>query len=89
MAVKHIIPLDKVISRPLNQNKLKLAKQLAPGKVELALNLIGYSDEVVKAMEFIFGNSLICDDAETAKKITFNPGIRTRSITLEGDIYDP
>ncbi|KTA99154.1 Structural maintenance of chromosomes protein 2 [Nakaseomyces glabratus] len=84
-----IIPLDKVISRPLNQNKLKLAKQLAPGKVELALNLIGYSDEVVKAMEFIFGNSLICDDAETAKKITFNPGIRTRSITLEGDIYDP
>lgn len=33
--------------------------------------------------------SLICKDAETAKRVTFHPQIRARSITLDGDIYDP
>lgn len=84
-----IIPLNKISPRPLDSRKLKLAKDIAPGKVELALNLIGYEEEVSRAMAFIFGNSLICDDAETAKKVTFNPNIRTRSITLDGDVYDP
>ncbi|KAL3235125.1 Structural maintenance of chromosomes protein 2 [Nakaseomyces bracarensis] len=84
-----IIPLNKISARQLDPRKLKLAKDIAPGKVELALNLIGYEEEVSRAMAFIFGNSLICDDAETAKKVTFNPNIRTRSITLDGDVYDP
>lgn len=84
-----IIPLNKIASRTLNENALKLAKSVAPGNVELALNLIGYEDEVSRAMEFIFGTSLICKDAETAKRVTFHPQIRARSITLDGDIYDP
>lgn len=84
-----IIPLNKISARTLNSNIIKLAKDLAPGKVELALNLIGYEEEVTKAMEYIFGSSLICKDANTAKKVTFNPQIRTKSITLSGDVYDP
>ncbi|KAG4217908.1 hypothetical protein PC116_g33612, partial [Phytophthora cactorum] len=40
-------------------------------------------------MEFIFGKTLICQDGETAKRVTFDPNVRTRSITLEGDTYDP
>lgn len=84
-----IIPLNKISARRLHQDTVNFAKQLAPDSVELALNLIGYEDEVAKAMEFIFGTSLICRDAETAKKVTFHPKVRARSITLQGDIYDP
>ncbi|KAK5782324.1 condensin subunit SMC2 PWA37_005328 [Arxiozyma heterogenica] len=84
-----IIPLNKIASKRLNSEVLKFAKELAPGKVELALDLIGYEEEVTKAMEYIFGTSLICKDADTAKKVTFNPKVRTKSITLSGDIYDP
>lgn len=84
-----IIPLNKITARALNNQTIQLATQLAPGKVQLALNLIAFPSEVAKAMEFIFGNSLICKDSETAKKVTFHPQIRTRSITLEGDVYDP
>lgn len=84
-----IIPLNKIASKRLSSEVLKFAKELAPGKVELALDLIGYEEEVTKAMEYIFGTSLICKDADTAKKITFNPKIRTKSITLSGDVYDP
>ncbi|AGO14091.1 AaceriAGR236Wp [[Ashbya] aceris (nom. inval.)] len=84
-----IIPLNKISSRVINNETLNKAKSLAPGAVELALNLIGYETEVARAMEFIFGGSLICKNAATAKKVTFHPQVRARSITLDGDIYDP
>ncbi|GCE97997.1 structural maintenance of chromosomes protein 2 [Zygosaccharomyces mellis] len=84
-----IIPLNKIAARVINPESLNLAQKLAPGQVQLALNLVGYDQEVSRAMQYIFGNSLICNDAETAKKLTFHPQIRTRSITKQGDVYDP
>ena len=62
---------------------------MAPGKVDLALSLVGYDDEVNKAMEYVFGSTFICADAETAKQVTFNPAVRMRCVTVEGDVYDP
>ena len=40
-------------------------------------------------MEYVFGNTLICTDADTAKRVTFDKNVRTKSVTLEGDVYDP
>lgn len=40
-------------------------------------------------MCYIFGNTLICEDAESAKKVTFHQEVRMKSVTLEGDVYDP
>lgn len=40
-------------------------------------------------MEFVFGSTLICADAETAKCVTFDPNVRLKSVTVEGDVYDP
>ena len=40
-------------------------------------------------MEYVFGNVLICPTAEAAKAVTFNKDIRMKSVTLEGDVYDP
>lgn len=54
-----------------------------------ALSLVGYPEEVSKAMSYVFGSTFICNDAETAKLVTFHPSIRTRSVTLDGDVYDP
>ncbi|PVV03182.1 hypothetical protein BB560_002351 [Smittium megazygosporum] len=91
-----IIPLNKINPRIASINSLKAAKSLAPGKVDLALSFIGYDKEISKAMEFVFGNSLICQgiknfdiNAETAKLVTFNKNIKLKSITLDGDVYDP
>jgi structural maintenance of chromosome 2 len=71
--------------------KLNTATQLAPaGKVNLALSLIGYPEEVSNAMAFVFGDTLICADADTAKLVTFSPQVGgARSVTLDGDVYDP
>jgi structural maintenance of chromosome 2 len=57
--------------------------------VRTALSLVGYEDEVQKAITYIFTDTLICDDAETAKKVTFARDVGVRSVTLDGDVYDP
>jgi len=40
-------------------------------------------------MEFVFGSTFICTDADTAKTVTFHPQVYSRSVTHEGDVYDP
>lgn len=48
-----------------------------------------YESELQKAMEYVFGTTLICNNMDSAKKITFDKRIMTRSVTLDGDIFDP
>jgi structural maintenance of chromosome 2 len=84
-----IIPLNKIAAFKASAEKIGAAQRIAPGRVDLALSLVGYDDEVSTAMEYVFGNTLICADAETAKRVTFDPTVRMKSITLEGDSYDP
>ena len=50
---------------------------------------MGYEDQVQKAMEYVFGSTFICADAESAKLVTFDPAVRMRCVTIEGDVYDP
>ncbi|KII90449.1 hypothetical protein PLICRDRAFT_157597 [Plicaturopsis crispa FD-325 SS-3] len=82
-----IIPLNKISSGRMNQQKLQAATKLAPGKINLALSLVGYPEEVAPAMSYVFGDTLIAADADAAKAVTFSAG--ARSVTLAGDVYDP
>jgi len=69
--------------------KLNAATSVSKGKAKLALTLIGHDREVSAAMTFVFGDTLICDDAESAKAVTFHPQVGLRSVTTQGDVYDP
>lgn len=40
-------------------------------------------------MEYVFSDTLICDDADSAKRVTFAREIGVKSVTLQGDVYDP
>lgn len=84
-----IIPLDKILAWLIPRDKVAYAKRKCADKVELALDLVDFEEEVVKAMTYIFGSTFICQDPKTAKEVTFDPKIRARSITVDGDIYDP
>ena len=54
------------------------------------MSLVGYPDEVEKAMGFVFGSTFICKDSETAKQVTFSKEVGgARSVTVEGDVYEP
>lgn len=69
--------------------KLSAAKRIAPGKVDLALDLVGSAREVSAAMAYVFGDTFICADKQAAQAVTFNREIGVKSVTLEGDVYDP
>lgn len=84
-----IIPLNKIASFRASVEKIGAAQNIAPGKVDLALSLIGYDEEITAAMNYVFGNTLICHDSDTAKRVTFDPSVRMKSVTLDGDVYDP
>ncbi|OAJ38964.1 hypothetical protein BDEG_22854 [Batrachochytrium dendrobatidis JEL423] len=66
-----------------------IAKSLAPGKVQLALDLVGSDEELAVVMDYVFGSTLVCKDTATAKLVTFDNGVRLRSVTYDGDTYDP
>lgn len=40
-------------------------------------------------MLYVFGNTFVCSTPEIANKITYSDNIKKRSVTLDGDIYDP
>ncbi|KAL7424509.1 Structural maintenance of chromosomes protein 2 [Cryptotrichosporon argae] len=84
-----IIPLNKINAFRMSAEKLAAAKKVAPGKVNLALDLVGYDDDVSAAMAYVFGDCFVCADKESAQAVTFNKGIGVRSVTLDGDVYDP
>lgn len=85
-----IIPMTKMNSRSLDQRIVNLAQNLVGKENAIpAIDLIEYDKDVEPAMKYLFGHSFICKDLETAKKVTYNKDIRTRSFTLDGDQMDP
>ena len=48
-----LIPLSKIQPHVASSQRVQAAQKLAPGHVDLALSLIGYEDEVAKALSLI------------------------------------
>jgi len=86
-----IIPLNKIVTNSHAENVFSKAERIVGknGEVLPALQVIGHQKQVEAAMKFVFGNHLVCDTAETAKKVTFHPEVRVKSVTKKGDVYDP
>ncbi|KAL2314879.1 Structural maintenance of chromosomes protein [Schizosaccharomyces pombe] len=84
-----IIPLNKITSFVASAERVGAAKKISNNKAQLALELIGYDDELLPAMQYVFGSTLVCDTPESAKKVTFHPSVKLKSVTLDGDVYDP
>ncbi|TRZ00315.1 hypothetical protein DNTS_008592, partial [Danionella cerebrum] len=85
-----IIPLNKISGRTLNDNVVRTAKKLVGAdNVHTALSLVGYESELRKAMEYVFGTTLVSDTLDNAKKVAFEKGVSTKTVTLGGDVFDP
>lgn len=86
-----ILPLNKISPRTMDPTRLSAAKELAKqgnGSAQLGLELVGYDDEIKKAIEYVFGNVIVCDTAAVAQSITFNKTIAAKTVTLDGDVYE-
>ncbi|KAM9818448.1 structural maintenance of chromosomes protein 2 isoform 1-T1 [Syngnathus typhle] len=85
-----IIPLNKISAKTLSDRVVNTAKRLVgEDNVHTALSLVGYESDVRKAMEYVFGSTLVCDTLDNAKKVAFDKQVMTKTVTLGGDIFDP
>ncbi|KAM4052044.1 structural maintenance of chromosomes protein 2 isoform 2-T5 [Anomaloglossus baeobatrachus] len=85
-----IIPLNKISAHRIGNDTIKVAKNLVgEDNVNLALTLVGYDSELQKAMEYVFGTTLVCDTLDNAKTVTFDKRVLTKTVTLGGDTFDP
>jgi structural maintenance of chromosome 2 len=84
------IPLNKIQSEVTSSSICQKAKQVAgKGNADLALSLIDYNQDVQKAMEYVFGNTFVCDSLDTAETVAFHKDIKKKTVTLKGDSFDP
>jgi structural maintenance of chromosome 2 len=85
-----LIPLDKITPRRVTHSAVQRASALAQDMnttASPAIELVGFEEEVRNALEYVFGSSLVVDGTEAANRIC--DATRTRTVTLEGDVYDP
>ena len=62
---------------------------MGEANVHTALSLVGYEEDLRRAMEYVFGSTLVCDTLDNAKKVAFDQRVKTKTVTLGGDIFDP
>ncbi|KAM9770437.1 structural maintenance of chromosomes protein 2 [Menidia menidia] len=85
-----IIPLNKISAKTLNDRVVNVAKNLVgQNNAHTALSLVGYEADLRKAMEYVFGSTLVCDTLDNAKRVAFDKQVMTKTVTLGGDIFDP
>ena len=85
-----IIPLNKISARTISPRVVEKAKELVGEEhCNLALELIGYDDQLEAAMKYAFGSTMVCSDMNAAKQVAFTNGIKCKSVTLDGDVFNP
>ena len=86
-----MIPLNKIQPFVIPDETVRFAqKQFGADKVYSALSLVTSEDERAnKALQFVFGGTLICTDANIARNVAYHEKIMRRVVTLQGDVFDP
>ncbi len=83
LGVATFLPLNKIQSRPIREDVKRLSS--SKGVNGLALDLISFPPELKNIFSFVFGDTLIVDNVDVARKIGVG---RARMVTLEGDLFD-
>jgi structural maintenance of chromosome 2 len=85
-----IIPLNKIRSKHVSNSNAMTANSIA-GQLKTtatpAIELVGFDEEVRSAIEYVFGSTIVVDGMKAANEIC--DATKTRTVTLEGDVYDP
>ncbi len=77
------IPLNKIKPQEITNEDRALLKQ--SGVHDFALSLISFKPQYKKAFSYVFGNTLIVDDIEVARKVGIG---RAKMATLDGNLAE-
>ena len=85
----NLIPNNKIEPKEVKKEIVDYVRNVTRSKAKFGLELIKFHIHVEATMKYIFGKVIVCEDAETAKKLAFDPYVKMKTVTLEGDIYNP
>lgn len=83
------VPLNRIQHRTIANDKVQKARSIGRSAVRTALSCVEYDENVSPAIEYAFGSAFVCDSIDVAKQVTFHKDIRMKSVTLDGDSFDP
>uniref|UniRef100_H2YW08 Structural maintenance of chromosomes protein n=1 Tax=Ciona savignyi TaxID=51511 RepID=H2YW08_CIOSA len=79
------LPLDYIDAKPIN-DQLREIKE--PRGVKLVIDVIKYELPAIKrALQFTCGNSLVCENADDARKVAFGQVQRHKAVALDGTLF--
>ncbi|MFA5141834.1 MAG: chromosome segregation protein SMC [Candidatus Woesearchaeota archaeon] len=77
------VPLNKI--KPVKESPEAQRHESSPGVHKFAIDLVKFEPKFKNAFSYVFGNTLVVDDIEVARKIGI--GV-TKMVTLDGDLAD-
>ncbi|KAI2807076.1 Structural maintenance of chromosomes protein 2 [Blomia tropicalis] len=88
-----ILPLTKMNPKKIRDREmdaLRVAERLVgKGNVHYAINLITFDSNLRPAIEHVFGDTMVCPNAQMAKKLILNDNVKKMTVTMEGEIFNP
>ncbi|KAL1922042.1 uncharacterized protein VTP21DRAFT_10684 [Calcarisporiella thermophila] len=75
------IPLDTISTKPIHPKYRNFVKG-----AWLAIDIISYDTSLQRAMEYICGNTLVCETMEIAKYICYDRKEQVKAVTLDGTV---
>lgn len=75
------LPLNKITPRVIPQHPKE------KGVIGRAIDLVKFKKKYQKAIEYVFGQTIIVKDLATARKIGYE--YKNRAVTLDGDLVNP
>ncbi len=75
------IPLDTIQVKALNTNLKGMHRNMRP-----AIETVDYDQSISRAISYACGNSIVCDDLDTAKYLCYERGVDAKAVTLDGTV---
>jgi structural maintenance of chromosome 1 len=81
VGVATFIPLDSIRVKAIPERLRRLDRG-----ARLALDCVKFNGDIQKAMQYAFGDALLCDNLEIAKDICFRRNEKLKAVALDGTI---
>lgn len=83
LPVRTFIPLDTIMTKPVNANLRSIHRN-----AKLGIDVVNYDRAYERAMSYVFGSAVVCDDYSVAREITVTRGHEVKCVCLDGTVIN-
>jgi structural maintenance of chromosome 1 len=83
LPVRTFIPLDTIMTKPVNANLRSIHRN-----AKLGIDVVNYERAHERAMAYVFGNAVVCDDYSVAREITLTRAHEVKCVCLDGTVIN-